>query len=49
MNPDTRSIKRVHLSDAMEATKLFSDLMGDDVPVRREYIEIHSDEAVLDV
>ena len=49
MNPDTRSIKRVHLSDAMEATKLFSDLMGDDVPVRREYIEVHSDEAVLDV
>ena len=49
MNPDTRSIKRVHLSDAMEANKLFADLMGDDVPVRREYIEIHSDEAVLDV
>ncbi len=49
MNPDTRSIKRVNLSDAMEANKLFADLMGDDVPVRREYIEQHSDEAVLDV
>ena len=49
MNPDTRSIKRVKLSDAIEASKLFSDLMGDDVSVRREYIELHSDEAVLDV
>ena len=49
MNPDTRSIKRVHLSDAIEASKLFADLMGDDVTVRKEYIEIHSDEAVLDV
>lgn len=49
MNPDTRGIKRVQIGDAIEASKLFADLMGDDVPVRKEYIDAHCDEAVLDV
>ncbi len=39
MNPETRMIGQVHLSDAEEADRVFSMLMGEDVEPRREYIE----------
>jgi len=49
MNPDTRTLKRVTIDSAPEADHVFSMLMGDDVPPRREFIEQHAKYAKLDV
>lgn len=39
MNPENRTILQVNIQDAMEADRIFSDLMGDNVQPRREFIE----------
>ena len=39
MNPATRTILRVRMEDAVEASKLFDELMGDEVEPRRLFIE----------
>ncbi|MFT6873747.1 MAG: DNA gyrase subunit B [Roseivirga sp.] len=49
MNPDTRSMKKVSIESAVEADHLFSMLMGDEVPPRREFIEKNAKYAKVDV
>jgi DNA gyrase subunit B len=49
MNPATRTLKVVTIDSAAEADRVFSMLMGDDVPPRREFIESHAKYARLDV
>ena len=39
MDPDRRTMMKVEIKDAQEADSLFSVLMGEDVPDRREFIE----------
>lgn len=39
MNPDTRTIKRIELVDAIQADNIFGILMGDKVEPRRKFIE----------
>ncbi len=39
MDPETRTLLQVALEDAMEADRIFSMLMGDDVLSRREFIQ----------
>ncbi|MFZ5980059.1 MAG: DNA topoisomerase (ATP-hydrolyzing) subunit B [Candidatus Zixiibacteriota bacterium] len=39
MNPETRTLLKVELHDAAEANHLFSILMGNEIPPRREFIE----------
>ncbi|GAB4256985.1 DNA topoisomerase IV subunit B [Thermincola ferriacetica] len=44
MNPETRTILRVNLEDAMIADEIFTILMGDKVEPRREFIQTHAKE-----
>jgi len=48
MNPETRILRQVTLDSAAEADHIFSMLMGDDVPPRREFIEKHAKYANID-
>jgi DNA gyrase subunit B len=48
MNPETRTLKRVSLDSAAEADHIFSMLMGDEVPPRREFIEANAKYARID-
>ena len=49
MNPLTRTLKQVSIESAAEADRVFSMLMGDEVPPRREFIESHARYAKIDV
>lgn len=49
MNPDTRTLRQVTIDSAAEADHIFSMLMGDEVPPRREFIEKHAKYAKIDV
>ncbi|AHK63185.1 DNA gyrase subunit B [Chlamydia avium 10DC88] len=42
MNPEQRTLVRVSLKDAVEADHIFTMLMGEEVPPRREFIESHA-------
>ncbi len=48
MNPETRTLRLVTIENAAEADHIFSMLMGDEVPPRREFIETHAKYAKID-
>ncbi|MEE4215832.1 MAG: DNA topoisomerase (ATP-hydrolyzing) subunit B [Bacteroidales bacterium] len=49
MNPEYRTLRQVTIDSAAEADRIFSMLMGDEVPPRREFIEKHAKYANIDV
>jgi DNA gyrase subunit B len=50
MDPATRTLQRVRIEDAAQAERVFSDLMGDKVEPRKEFIQRNAkDVGVLDV
>jgi DNA gyrase subunit B len=49
MNPERRTLRLVTIESAAEADRIFSMLMGDDVPPRREFIEKHAKYAKIDI
>lgn len=48
MRPDGRTLRQVSIDSAAEADRVFSMLMGDDVPPRREFIEKNAKYANID-
>ena len=48
MNPEMRTLRRVTITNASEADRVFSMLMGDEVPPRREFIEKNAIYANID-
>ena len=48
MDPKTRILRQVTIENAAEADRIFSMLMGDDVPPRREFIEQNAKYANID-
>ncbi|MBQ2374162.1 MAG: DNA topoisomerase IV subunit B, partial [Alistipes sp.] len=48
MNPETRILRQVTIENAAEADRIFSMLMGDEVPPRREFIEKNACYADID-
>jgi DNA gyrase subunit B len=48
LNPQFRTLRKVTIDSAAEADRIFSMLMGDDVPPRREFIEKNSKYAKID-
>ncbi|CAN5333273.1 DNA topoisomerase (ATP-hydrolyzing) subunit B [soil metagenome] len=49
MNPEFRTLRQVTIDSAAEADRIFSMLMGDEVPPRREFIEKNAKYAKIDV
>jgi len=48
MNPENRTLRQVSIDSAAEADRIFSMLMGDEVPPRRDFIEKHAKYANID-
>jgi DNA gyrase subunit B len=49
MNPEGRTLRQVTIENAAECDQIFSMLMGDEVPPRREFIEKNAKYAKIDV
>lgn len=48
MNPEFRTLRKVNIENDLEADRVFSMLMGDEVAPRREFIEQHAKYANID-
>jgi DNA gyrase subunit B len=48
MNPANRTLRQVSIDSAVEADRIFSMLMGDEVPPRRDFIERNAKYAKID-
>ncbi len=48
MDPEHRTLRQVTIASAAEADRIFSILMGDEVPPRRAFIESHAKYANID-
>ena len=48
MSPENRTLRKVNIDNAAEADRIFSMLMGDEVPPRREFIEKNAKYANID-
>jgi DNA gyrase subunit B len=48
MNPEFRTLRQVTIDSAAESDRIFSMLMGDEVPPRREFIEANAKYAKID-
>ena len=49
MNPEFRTLRQVTIENAVECDQVFSMLMGDEVPPRREFIEKNAKYAKIDI
>ncbi|MBF0596749.1 DNA topoisomerase (ATP-hydrolyzing) subunit B [Faecalibacter rhinopitheci] len=49
LNPGYRTLRQITIDNAAEADRVFSMLMGDDVPPRREFIEQNAHYAKIDI
>ena len=49
MNPDSRTLKQITMEDAVEAAKVFTELMGESVVGRKKFIEENAWRANIDV
>ncbi len=49
MEPETRTLKKITIEDAILADSIFNILMGEEVEPRREFIIQHAKEANLDI
>ena len=50
MNPETRTLKRITMEDAVQADAIFTLLMGEKVEPRKEFIQKHArDVRFLDI
>ncbi|MDX1447260.1 MAG: DNA topoisomerase IV subunit B, partial [Lishizhenia sp.] len=49
MNPEGRTLRQVTIENAAESDQIFSMLMGDEVPPRKEFIEKHAKYANIDI
>ncbi len=49
MNPEHRTMRHITIENAAEADRVFSMLMGDDVPPRRKFIEDNATYANIDI
>ncbi|HNW55374.1 MAG TPA: DNA topoisomerase IV subunit B, partial [Bacteroidales bacterium] len=49
MNPQFRTLRQVTIENGSEADRVFSMLMGDEVPPRREFIERNAKYAKIDI
>jgi len=43
MNPEKRVMLQVQMADAVEADRIFTELMGEDVDLRRKFIQENAD------
>jgi len=48
MNPEFRTLRQIQIDNGVEADRVFSMLMGDEVPPRREFIEKNAIYANID-